>query len=72
MKGNGRVFKRGQVWWIAYYESGQERRESSGSGERKEAVKLLRQRLGEVAFGVSPSVAPKHEESKARHDARPV
>ena len=41
MKGNGRVFQRGQVWWIAYYDNGQEHRESSGSRDRKEAVKLL-------------------------------
>ena len=59
MKGNGRVFKRGQLWWVAYYDNGREQRESSGSRERKEAVKLLRQRLGEVAFGVTRSAAPK-------------
>ena len=52
MRGNGRVFQRGQVWWIAYYDNGREHRESSGSGDRKEAVRLLRQRLGEVAAGV--------------------
>lgn len=66
MKGNGRVFKRGQVWWIAYYEDGRERRESSGSRERKEAVRLLRQRLGEVAFGVTHSAAPKRTRTPAR------
>ena len=66
MRGNGRVFQRGQVWWIAYYDNGREHRESSGSRERKEAVKLLRQRLGEVAFGVTQSTAPK------RKRARPV
>ena len=51
MRGNGRVFQRGQVWWIAYYDNGREHRESSSSRERKDAVKLLRQRLGEVAAG---------------------
>lgn len=65
MKGNGSVFKRGQLWWIAYYENGKERRESSRSRERKEAVKLLRQRLGEVAFGVTPSVAPKQKKARS-------
>ena len=55
MRGNGRVFQRGQVWWIAYYDNGRERRESSASRERKEAVKLLRQRLGEVATGMVPA-----------------
>ena len=64
MKGNGRVFQRGQVWWVAYYDNGRERRESSGSRERKEAAKLLRLRLGEVAFGVSHSAAPKRKRAK--------
>ena len=61
MKGNGRVFQRGHLWWIAYYDNGREQRESSGSRERKEAVKLLRQRLGEVASGVTQSAAPKRK-----------
>ena len=65
MKGNGRVFQRSQVWWIAYYDNGRERRESSGSRQRKEAVKLLRQRLGEVAIGVAHSAAPKRPRTRA-------
>ena len=65
MKGNGRVFKRGQLWWVAYYDSGREQRESSGSRERKEAVKLLRQRLGELAFGVTRPAAPKRKRTRA-------
>ena len=60
MKGNGRVFQRGSIWWIVSYDNGRERRESSRSRERKEAVMLLRQRLVEAATGTG------------RHDARPV
>ena len=52
MRGNGRVFKRNQIWWIAYYREGRERRESSKARDRKVAVRLLRQRLGEAASGV--------------------
>ena len=52
MKGDGRVFQRGQIWWVAYYQDGREYRESSKSRERKEAVRLLRQRVGEVATGI--------------------
>ena len=52
MKGNGRIFKRGEIWWVAYYHEGREYRESSKSRERKEAVRLLRQRVGEVSAGV--------------------
>ena len=65
MRGNGRVFQRGSTWWIAYYDNGREHRESSGSRERKEAVKLLRQRLGEVALGVTQSAGPKSKRKRA-------
>jgi len=51
MRGNGRVFQRGRVWWIAYYHEGREYRQSSRSHDRKAAVRLLRQRLGELAAG---------------------
>ena len=52
MRGNGRVFQRGQIWWVAYYHDGQEYRESSRSRNRKVAVGLLRQRLAEMMAGV--------------------
>ena len=51
MRGDGRVFRRGQIWWLAYYHHGQEHRESSKSRERKDAVRLLRRRIGEIAAG---------------------
>ena len=54
MKGDGRVFKRGRYWWVAFYFDGQEYRESSQSRNRKDAVTLLRQRVGEVATGIAP------------------
>jgi len=59
------VFQRGQVWWIAYYDNGRECRESSGSRERKEAVKLLRQRLAEVATDTADARAPKRTRTRA-------
>ena len=51
MRGDGRTFLRGRIWWVGYYQEGQEHRESSKSRERKDAEKLRRQRLGEVATG---------------------
>jgi integrase len=52
MRGDGRVFLRGTIWWIAYYGPGtdgmREYRESSGSESQKDAATLLRQRLREV------------------------
>ena len=53
MKGDGRVFQRGKIWWVAYYQGGREYRESSKSRERKQAVRLLRQRIGEIAAGTT-------------------
>ena len=58
MKGDGRVFRRGAVWWIAYYQNGREQRESSKSGQRREAVRLLRQRVGEVSAEIVQSHTP--------------
>ena len=53
MRGDGRVFQRGQIWWVAYYHDGREHRESSKSRERKDAVRLLRTRIGEIAAGTA-------------------
>ena len=53
MRGDGRVFQRGQIWWVAYYHDGREYRESSKSRERKAAVRLLRTRIGEIAAGTA-------------------
>jgi integrase len=51
MRGLGRLFKRGSVWWIAYYYRGKEYRESSESESESQARKLLKKRLGEIGSG---------------------
>lgn len=51
MRGFGRVFKRGSVYWIAYSHRNQEYRESSQSENESIARKLLKKRIGEVATG---------------------
>ena len=51
MKGLGRVFKRGSVFWIAYYHRGIEYRESSYSESEARATKLLKKRIGEIGRG---------------------
>src|SRR5712692_5069000 len=51
MRGMGRVFKRGPVYWVAYYHRGKEYRESSESENESAAKKLLKKRIGEVAQG---------------------
>lgn len=57
-RGLGTVFKRGNVWWIKYYQHGKPIRESSKSTKQSDATKLLKQRLGEIGQGrlVGPSV----------------
>jgi integrase len=47
----GRIFKRGSVYWIAFYHRGKEYRESSGSESESAARKLLKQRIGEAGKG---------------------
>jgi integrase len=51
MRGLGRIFKRGSVYWIAYYHRGKEYRESSESESETQARKLLKRRLGEMHSG---------------------
>jgi integrase len=51
MKGVGRVFQRGSVWWIAFYHRGREIRQSAHSHSEAQARKLLKKRLGEVTSG---------------------
>lgn len=50
MRGDGRIYKRGAILWIAYYgPDGQEVRESSGTDNEGKAERLLRKRVREVA-----------------------
>lgn len=51
MRGLGRIFKRGSVFWIAYYHRGKEYRESSESENESQARKLLKRRIGEAHSG---------------------
>jgi hypothetical protein len=45
VRGEGRIFRRGRIWWIAYYRNGSEYRESSRVAEEEAARRLLRKRL---------------------------
>ena len=54
MKGMGRIFKRGEVWWVAYSHRGHEYRESTKTAGTKGetlAGKLLKKRIGEIGRG---------------------
>lgn len=47
----GRLFKRGNIWWVAYCHRGREYRETSRSTREADAGRLLKKRLGEIGRG---------------------
>ena len=52
-RGEGRIFLRGKVQWIQFYDArGKKIRESTGEIDEKKAGKILRARLGQVAAGI--------------------
>jgi len=51
MKGAGRLFRRGEIWWIDYHYRGKRYRESTRSTKKKVATDLLKKRLGEIGSG---------------------
>lgn len=57
MRGFGRVFKRGSIYWIAYNHRGKEHRESAKTENESVGRKFLKKCIGEVATGkfIGPS-----------------
>lgn len=49
--GAGRLYRRGETWWIDFSFEGERYRESSGSTRKKDARSLLQQRMKEIADG---------------------
>ncbi|MBT8402059.1 MAG: hypothetical protein KJO98_16405, partial [Rhodothermia bacterium] len=45
------LFKRGRIWWVAYWHGGQRIRESAGTTSKKRAQQLLAKREAEVFEG---------------------
>lgn len=56
--GTGRVYERGNTWWIQYYANGQQIRESSGSEKKQVAEELLHRKMVDAQNG---AVAPKKQ-----------
>ena len=52
----GTIYKRGQTYWIKYYDNGKPIFESSKSKLKMVAVKLLQQREGDISKGKIPGV----------------
>jgi integrase len=51
MSGTGRLFKRGQTWWIDFSYRGRRYRKSSGSSRKSDAQALLQEQLGLASQG---------------------
>jgi len=47
----GTIYKRGNIWWIAYYHKGKQEHETSRSRVKKKAEQLLKSREGDLANG---------------------
>jgi integrase len=53
----GSIYKRGSVYWLKFYQGGRAIRESSGTENRAAAVRMLKNREGDVAKEIP--IAPK-------------
>jgi integrase len=51
VRGIGRSYQRGSIWWIRYWHRGREYRESSESAREGDAIRLLKHRLKEIGRG---------------------
>ncbi len=49
--GKGMIYRRGNVWWIKFYDNGRPRYESSRSTKETDAKRLLSLRVGQVVEG---------------------
>ncbi|MFQ5542070.1 MAG: tyrosine-type recombinase/integrase [Candidatus Binatia bacterium] len=61
-RGDGIIYRRGQIWWVKYYDNGRPRYESSRSAKESDAKRLLSLRLGQVVEGKCP--APEAQRAK--------
>jgi len=59
MRGDGRIYKRGRVYWIAYYHHGREVRESAQTEDAKIARRKLRERMRTA--GTADFIGPREE-----------
>jgi integrase len=54
MRGTGRIYKRGRIYWIDWWHAGRNYRESSKSTLERDARALLQTRLGDAVKGRAP------------------
>lgn len=54
----GSLYKRGNIWWVKYYQEGKPYRESSESTRKRDAERLLAKRQGAIATGSFTGIQP--------------
>jgi hypothetical protein len=45
------LYRRGKIWWLQVYQSGRAVSESTGTSDKAEARRLLKEQEGQVARG---------------------
>lgn len=56
-RGMGRIYQRGATYWIQFCFRGQVYRESAKSTKEADAIRLLKQRIGEMGQGRTPALS---------------
>ena len=70
MRGNGRVYQRGRIWWIAYYDNGTARVVPLARAQgRCQAVEAAPRGSGDGCGSCASATA---DQNPGCHDARPV
>src|SRR5438128_66120 len=59
MRGDGRVYRRGRIWWLYYWHRGIRHLESAGTGSKTKAAGILREKLASLSSGRSVADDPK-------------
>jgi integrase len=69
MRGEGSLYKRGEVFWVSFYHDGQTHRESTGKTDENEAnkyLKNLRDELGAARIGARTFTSAKSSRLRVR------
>jgi integrase len=60
MRGLGRIFKRGDTFWISYYHRGREYRESAHTTSETKAERYLKKKWQDLGKGKQPGTSEEH------------
>lgn len=69
-RGTGAVRKRWSTWWIRYHQNGERIEERTDAKSEAEARRILNERLGDVAKGVTPAAVSRARLAELYDDMR--